>query len=116
MVAYHFDQDTIMPYKTVTADVLSRLDALADKAVAARMESEQASIFIESARCINVLTAANELYLQDGYVAEKIGSAKTWMASLCGRDEGNEFPPSDLHAFVIKAIFTLRNVKGFADA
>ena len=104
-----------MPYKNVTADVLSRLDALADKAVSARMEFEQATLFTESSRCINVLTAVNDLYLQDGYVAENIGSAKTWMASLCGRDEGNQFPASELHMFVKKAIFALRSVKGFAD-
>ena len=91
------------------------MPALADKAFAAMMEAEQASIFIESTRCINLLTAVNDLYLQDGYVAEKIGSAKTWMASLCGRDEGNEAPPSSLHQFVKQALFALRNVKGFGD-
>jgi len=79
------------------------------------MEAEQASIFIESTWCINRLTAINDLHLQDGYVAEKIGTAKTWMASLCGRDEGIEAPPSSLHQFVKKALFALRTVKGFGD-
>jgi len=60
----------IMPYKNVIEDVLLRLDALTDRAASVRMESEQVTLFTESSRCINVLTAVNDLYLQDSYAAE----------------------------------------------
>jgi hypothetical protein len=102
-----------MPYKAVVRDVVSRLESLINIVKGARDELEQTTTFTEATRCFEVLAALDDLYTRNGYIADKIGEAKTWMASLCERDNGNALPKLDIERNVVKALDALRSSHGF---
>ena len=102
-----------MLYHEVVSDSLDTLASLAGDARDTTDEATQAAIYAKATRFTSLLTAIDQCYTENGYIAEKIGTTKTWMASLCQRDAGNDLPQDQIWQTVTDALTALRGQHGF---